>query len=96
MALRLAPSFQILSHGRGTNGTSIFSLPENDQLIAALPPCDAVLLLNSRGKTLCVPTSSIRAVSSAAKGVTAMGLSAGQHLLSAVPMIVPKHDEDTL
>lgn len=96
MALRLAPSFQILSHGRGTNGTSIFSLPENDQLIAALPPCDTVLLLNSRGKTLCIPTSSIRAVSSAAKGVAAMRLSAGQHLLSAVQMIVPKHDENTL
>lgn len=96
MALRLAPSFRVLSHGRGTSGTSIFSLPENDQLIAALPPCDTVLLLNSRGKTLCIPTSSIRAVSSAAKGVAAMGLSAGQHLLSAAQMIVPKHDENTL
>ena len=83
-AVRLDGAFQIPPHGRGTEGTAIMKVGEQDDILTMFRAGTYILCTSSSGKSLCIPASEIPGVKGPAIGAEVMKLHAEQRLISAV------------
>lgn len=85
-AVRLAETVEIMSHGRGSQGAQRVLVKSGDQLVSLFPATDALFMVTSNGKGLCIRTDHISATVSVAQGVEAIALKASNSVLTAIGM----------
>ena len=96
MALRTDRDFRIMPHGRNSGGVAIAKVPSSDAVLSVTCPSDALLVVNNKGRCLCLDANDVVTVKNEALGVLTMRLKPGERVVSAVNMqLLPENLSET-